>query len=151
MATGETTAGGFSEAERAAMQARAAELRAAAEGGGKGRKAAADQADVLTKIAEMPEPDRSLAERVHALVGERAPDLAPKLYYGQPAYARGKKVVCFFRSGHGDGERYSTFGFSQEAHLDDASGVWPSAYALADEVSADAWAQLGDLIERAVR
>jgi uncharacterized protein YdhG (YjbR/CyaY superfamily) len=148
---GAAAAAGFSEQERAAMKQRAAELKAEA-GTGRGRdKAAANEADVLEKIAEMAESDRALAERVHALVTTVAPDLAPKLYYGQPAYALGKKVVCFFRSGQGDGERYSTFGFSQEANLDDDSGLWPTSYALADEVGEQAWAQLAELVERAVR
>lgn len=146
---GAAAAAGFSEKERAAMKQRAKELKAEA-GSGRGKdKAAVAEAEVLEKIAEMPEEDRALAERVHALVTTVAPDLAPKLYYGQPAYARGKKVVVFFRSGRGDGERYSTFGFSQEADLDDSSGLWPTSYALADEVSEEAWQQLAELVERA--
>jgi hypothetical protein len=146
---GTSAAGGFSEAERAAMQQRAAELKA--EAGGRGaRKAAKDEAAVLDKIADMADADRVLAERVHAIVTRVAPDLAPKLYYGQPAYASGKKVVCFFRSGRDDGERYSTVGFAAEAALDDASGLWPTSYALADQVSDAAWDQLARLVERAV-
>lgn len=113
-------------------------------------RAAKDEAAVLDKIAGMPDEDRALAERVHSIVTDVAPDLAPKLYYGQPAYARAKKIVCFFRSGRGDGERYSTFGFGEDADLDDASGLWPSAYALADDVSDEAWAQLAELVRRAV-
>lgn len=152
---GDTEAGaaaavGFSDRERAAMKQRAEELRKEASGGGRGTKAAADEADVLAKIAEMPDGDRALAERVHALVTTVAPSLAPKLYYGQPAYARGKKVVCFFRSGQGDGERYSTFGFSQEAHLDAPDGLWPTSFALTDEVSEVAWSDLAALVEQAV-
>jgi uncharacterized protein YdhG (YjbR/CyaY superfamily) len=148
---GTSAAAGFSEAERAAMQQRAAELRAEAEAGGRGvKKAATDEAAVLEKIAGMSDADRALAERVHAIVTRVAPDLAPKLYYGQPAYASGKKVVCFFRSGRDDGERYSTFGFAAEANLDDASGLWPTSYALADRVSDEAWDQLARLVERAV-
>jgi hypothetical protein len=142
---------GFSDTERAAMMQRAAELKAeATDGERSGRKAAADEAAVLDTIAAMPDPDRALAERVHAIVATAAPDLAPKLYYGQPAYARGKKVMCFFRSGQADGERYSTFGVSQEANLDDSSGTWPTSYALADEVSAGAWDELAALVRRAV-
>jgi uncharacterized protein YdhG (YjbR/CyaY superfamily) len=148
---GTSAAAGFSEAERAAMQQRAAELKAEAESGGRGAtKAAKDEAAVLEKIADMSDDDRALAERVHAIVTRVAPDLAPKLYYGQPAYASGKKVVCFFRSGRDDGERYSTFGFAAEANLDDASGLWPTSYALADRVSDEAWDQLARLVERAV-
>jgi hypothetical protein len=141
---------GFSASERAAMEQRAAELRAEATGGGRGSRAAKDEAAVLEKIAGMPDADRALAERVHAMVAAAAPDLAPKLYYGQPAYASGKEVVCFFRSGRDDGERYATFGFAAEANLDDASGLWPTSYALADRVSDDAWAELAQLVERAV-
>jgi uncharacterized protein YdhG (YjbR/CyaY superfamily) len=146
---GAAAATGFSDAERAAMKQRAEELKAEAERGRRGGKAAADEADALARIAEMPEPDRGLAERVHAMVTTVAPDLSPKLYYGQPAYARGKKVVCFFRSGQADGEPYSTFGFSAEANLADASGTWPTSYALT-EPNEDAWAELAALVERAV-
>lgn len=109
-----------------------------------------DAAAVAAKIAGMPEEDRTLAERVHEIVTSVAPDLAPKLYYGQPGYARDKKVVCFFRSGRMDKERYSTFGFSPEADLDDASGIWPSAYALGDDVTEEGWEQLAELVRRAV-
>lgn len=143
------TGGGFSEQERAAMKQRAAELRKEATSG-KRDKAATDEADVLEKIEQMPEQDRALAQRVHAIVTAVAPDLAPKLYYGQPAYARKGKVVCFFRSGLMDKERYSTFGFSAEASLDDASGLWPTAYALT-EVSETAWDRLAELVRQAAR
>lgn len=144
-----SSAEGFSEEERAAMRARAAELRAAARGGRGAKKAAADEAAVLAAIAAMAPPDRELAERVHDVVTAAAPELAPKLWYGQPAWARGGTVVCFFRSGHQDKERYSTFGFSAEAHLDDAAGLWPTSFALTalDEAGA---ATLGELIRRAV-
>ena len=118
---------GFSEQERAAMKARAAELRKES---GRGTKAAAAELDVLAKIAEMEEPDRAVAERIHAIVTANAPELAPKLWYGQPAYARKGKVVCFFRSGQVDRERYSSFGFTTEANLDDPGGLWPTSYAV---------------------
>lgn len=144
-----TTGGGFSEQERAAMKQRAAELRKEA-GGGKAGRAAADEADVLEKIEQMPEPDRALAQRVHAIVTAVAPDLAPKLYYGQPAYARQGKVVCFFRSGLADKERYSTVGFAAEAGLDDPSGLWPTAYALTD-LSEPAWDRLSEVVRQATR
>lgn len=150
---GASTADGFSEQERAAMKERAAELKTAERRGGRADKAAADEADLLAKIAEMPEPDRVLAERVHAIVTTAAPELAPKLYYGQPGYASAGskgKVVCFFRSGQMDKERYSTFGFSVAAELDETDGMWPTSYALT-EPTEEAWAKLAGLVEQAVR
>src|SRR5690554_3873263 len=90
-------------------------------------RAAADEAAVLAKIGEMADSDRALAERVHEIVANVAPDLAPKLYYRQPGYARNGKVVCFFRRGIDDKERYSTLGFSAEANLDQPGGVWPTS------------------------
>lgn len=146
---GAASTAGFSERERAAMKDRAAELRAEARRGRGADKAAADKAAVLAKIAEMPAADRALAERVHALVTAAAPELAPKLYYGQPAYARKGKVVCFFRSGQMDKERYSTFGFSAEANLDHSSGLWPTSYALT-KLSAEAEQTLAALLRQAV-
>lgn len=139
---------GFSAQERAAIKARAAELRSEAKRARGAEKAAADAADVLAKIAEMSDGDRELAERVHAMVTTAAPELAPKLYYGQPGYARAGKVVCFFRSGQLDKERYSTFGFSALAQLDSADGLWPTAYALTD-LSESAWERLDELVRRA--
>lgn len=112
------------------MRERAAELRQEAGSGGRKSKTATEELDMLTKIEEMDEGDRAMASRIHALVAEHAPDLAPWLWYGQPAWARQGKVVCFFRSGVGDEERYSTFGFSANAELDDDSGLWPTSYAL---------------------
>jgi uncharacterized protein YdhG (YjbR/CyaY superfamily) len=147
MAT-DVTGEGFSAQERAAMKDRAAELRTQAKRGRSTAKAARDEADVLAKIAEMPEPDRAQAERVHEIVAHVAPGLAPKLYYGQPAYARDGKVVCFFRSGQADGERYSTFGFNAAAKLDDPSGLWATSYALTD-VSEKAWERLAALVKQA--
>ncbi|WP_127572853.1 DUF1801 domain-containing protein [Georgenia faecalis] len=120
--------GGFSDEERASMKARAAELKKEA-GRGRGQKKATDELDVLEAIASMDAADRALAERVHAVVTTHAPALSPKLWYGQPAYARDGKVVCFFRSGAVDKERYSTFGFTPEAHLDDG-GLWPTSFAV---------------------
>ncbi|MGX2993916.1 DUF1801 domain-containing protein [Streptomyces sp. JNUCC 64] len=119
---------GLSDEERAAVRERAAEVRKETRRG-RGDKAAAQEREVLEKIEGMAEPDRAVARRVHALVAAHAPGLAPKLWYGQPAYARGGKVVCFFRSGHTDKERYSTFGFTPEARLDDG-GLWPTSYAV---------------------
>ncbi|MGA3525799.1 DUF1801 domain-containing protein [Melissospora conviva] len=132
--------GGFSEQERAAMKERAAELKKEA-GRGRGRKQAADLLDVLSKIEKMAEPDRAIAERIHAIVTANAPGLSPKLWYGQPAYARDGKVICFFRSGATDKERYSTFGFTPEAQLDDESGLWPTSYAVT---------RLGEEAEKAI-
>ncbi len=141
--------GGLSAAERAAVKQRAAEVKAEARRGRSAAKAAADVQDVLAKIAEMAPADRALAERVHAVVTEVAPELAPKLWYGQPAYAKGGKVVCFFRSGQVDKERYSTFGFSTEAKLDDDGGLWPTSFALT-ELSAAGEATLRELVRKAV-
>lgn len=143
------TTSGFSAEERAAMKARAQELKNEARTARGAEKAAAEEKAVLEKIAAMQSPDRELAERVHAIVGEAAPELAPKLYYGQPGYARAGKVVCFFRSGLDDKERYSTFGFSAAANLDVAGGMWPTSYALA-EMDAAAEVALGELVKRAV-
>lgn len=122
--------GGFSEAERAAFKERAAELKKEATRG-RGNKKAAEALDVLSKIQGMADADRALAERIHAIVTTSAPELSPKLWYGQPAYAKKGKVVCFFRSGSDDKERYSTFGFTPEANLDDG-GLWPTAYAVTE-------------------
>lgn len=146
--SGTRNTGGFSEQERAAMKARAAELKQEA-GRGRGNKAATAELEVLAKIEEMAAPDRAVAERVHALVTANAPDLAPKLWYGQPAYARKGKVVCFFRSGQVDGERYSSLGFTTEADLDDASGLWPTAYAVS-ELTVGAEEEIAALVRKAV-
>lgn len=140
---------GFSANERAAMKERAAELKTQSRRRTAADKAAADAADVRAKIEQMPESDRALAERVHTIVTSVAPELLPKLYYGQPAYARKGKVVCFFRSGQMDKEPYSTFGFSAEANLADSSGMWPTSYALAEDVSEQAWDELAELVKRA--
>lgn len=126
-----SSAGRFSEQERAAMKDRAAELRKETTRGRRNKKAA-DELDVLSKIAAMDDSDRAVAERIHAIVTTTAPELSPKLWYGQPAYARNGKVVCFFRSGHDDGERYATFGFTPEAGLDDDSGLWATSFAVTE-------------------
>ncbi|WP_018723100.1 iron chaperone [Salinispora fenicalii] len=123
---------GLSEVERAAIKDRAAELKSEARRSKSANKAAADERDVLAKISDMAQPDRALAERLHAVITETAPELAPKLWYGQPAWARSGKVICFFRSGQGDKQRYSTFGFSPEAKLDDEQGLWATSFALAE-------------------
>jgi uncharacterized protein YdhG (YjbR/CyaY superfamily) len=141
------SANGFSEEERAAMKERAAELRKEANRG-RGGKAAAGELDVLAKIEEMAPQDRAMAERIHAIVTANAPELSPKLWYGQPAYARKGKVVCFFRSGHLDKEPYSTFSFTAEANLADDSGLWPTAFAVR-ELSDDAVRTITALVRKA--
>jgi uncharacterized protein YdhG (YjbR/CyaY superfamily) len=132
---------GFSAEERAAMKERARELKAAA-------SAANGESDVLAKIAEMPEPDRALAERVHAIVKAAAPELSPRTWYGMPAYAKDDKVVCFFQSAHKFKSRYATLGFSDKANLD-AGAMWPTYFAL-KELTAAEEAKIGALVKKAV-
>ncbi|MGJ7440015.1 DUF1801 domain-containing protein [Aquipuribacter sp. MA13-6] len=141
--TASTSTGGFSAQERAAMKQRSKELQEEA-ARPRGGKKAAEELDVLTAIAAMADGDREIAERIHLIVTTTAPELSPKLWYGQPAYARKGTVVCFFRSGQGDKERYSTFGFSTEAALDHECGLWPTAYAVTEltEQAADTIAAL---------
>ena len=144
-----TSSSGFSEQERAAMKVRASELKSKARGGRGAKKAAADEEAVLANIAEMELPDRAIAERIHVIVADVAPELMPKLWYGQPAYARkGGKAVCFFCSGQVDKERYSTFGFSVEANLDDG-GMWPTSYAVT-ELTDSAETEIARLVLKAV-
>ncbi len=127
------------------MKERARELKAEA----KGTTGKADgERDVLEKMAEMPEPDRVLAERVHAAVMATVPDLVPRTWYGMPAYAKGGKVVCFFQSAQKFKARYATLGFSDQAALDDGV-MWPTAYALR-EWTPDVEAAVVDLVQRAV-
>jgi uncharacterized protein YdhG (YjbR/CyaY superfamily) len=136
----------FTAEERAAMKERARELKAEAEAN---KNRADGERDVLEKIAEMPDGDRALAEQIHALVAQVAPALAPRTWYGMPAYARDGKVVCFFQSADKFKARYATLGFSDTANLDDGA-MWPTAFALVnwtDEVEA----AVSALIERAVR
>ncbi|WP_433386119.1 iron chaperone [Micromonospora sp. KLBMP9576] len=140
---------GFSEVERAAIKDRAVELKSAARRGRSADKAAADEKDVLAKIAEMGQPDRAVAERLHVIIREVAPELAPKLWYGQPAYARAGKVMCFFRSGQADKERYSSFGFTTEAKLDEEHGLWPTSFALT-ELSDKGEATIRKLLKKAL-
>ena len=144
------TGSGFSDEERQAMKDRAAELKAeASRSKGSAKKQAVEELDALDKIAAMADGDRQLAERIHALVTTHAPELRPKIWYGQPAYARDGKVVCFFRSGIGDKERYSTLGFSSNANLDDPSGLWPTSYALT-EITPAAEQRIIELLPQAV-
>lgn len=112
------------------------------------KKAAADEAAVLSKIAEMPMPDRDMAERLHNIVTAAAPELLPKLWYGMPAYAKSGKVVCFFRSGQVDKVRYSTFGFNEDANLDENDGMWPTSYALS-QLSEAGEARIAELVKQA--
>jgi uncharacterized protein YdhG (YjbR/CyaY superfamily) len=138
---------GFTAEERAAMKERAKEVRAA---GRRPRGAKEDQEGaVLAKIAEMPDADRVLGERIHALVKASAPDLAPKLWYGMPSYARDGKVVCFFQSAAKFDSRYATFGFEQAANLDDGN-MWPTAFALTRLTAADE-ARISALVKKAAR
>jgi len=137
---------GFTEAEKAAMRARAEELRSSGRGGAK----KADEAQAcLDAIAALPDADRVLAERVHSLVSEGAPGLRPKTWYGMPAYVDGDgKVVCFFKAAAKFGSRYATLGFSDVAHLDEGD-LWPTEYALTRMTTAVAVA-VDELVRRAV-
>jgi hypothetical protein len=146
----ENQKGRFSAEERAAMKDRAAELKAEGRRASAEDKAAADAAAVQAKIAEMPQPDRSTAERLHTIVTDAAPELLPKLYYGQPGWAKaGGKVIVFFRSGLVDKARYSTLGFSVQAKLDEKGGLWPTSYAL-EEVTEDSAKTIAKLVKKAV-
>lgn len=127
-AGGRTSA--FTDAERAAMRERAEEVKTEARRGRRGR-AAKGESDLLAKIAEMPDDDRAMAERIHAIVTATAPDLAPRTWYGMPAYAKDGKVICFFQGAAKFGARYATLGFNDAAHLDDGV-MWPTAFALAE-------------------
>lgn len=138
---------GFTEEERGAMKERARELKAAARRGSRADKAAEAVSEVLAKIAEMPEADRVLAERIHAIVTSTAPDLAPRLWYGMPAYARNGKVVCHFQSAEKFRSRYATLGFSDQADLDE-DVMWPTAFALTALTPA-AEARIAELVKRA--
>ena len=130
---------GFTDEERGAMRQRVQELKA-------------DKADgesaVLAKIGEMPAPDRALGERLHAIITASAPALAPKLWYGMPAYAKDGKVVCFFQPAHKFKTRYATFGFNDSAHLDE-DHLWPVAFALTELTAAEE-ARIGELVKKAV-
>lgn len=139
----EETEEGFTEAERAAMKERSKELKSAKRG-----KNANLEGDLLAKIAEMSEPDRSLAEGLHALVKEHAPSLTSRTWYGMPAWARDGKVLCFFQAAEKFGSRYATLGFNDVATLDDGT-MWPTAYALT-ELTPENEARISDLLRKAV-
>jgi len=143
-ATGKTSAV-FTDEERAAMRERAQELKTAP----RSRTGeVSDESEVLAKIAAMAPPDRAMGERLHAIIGASAPDLAPKLWYGMPAYAKDGKVVCFFQAAQKFKTRYATLGFSDKATLDEGR-MWPTAFALKDLTAADE-ARISALVKRAV-
>jgi hypothetical protein len=134
---------GFTDEERAAMKEHAKELKASARAGkGDGERA------VLAKIAEMPEPDRAMGERLHAIITASAPALSPRTWYGQPAYAKDGKVVCFFQGAHKFNSRYATFGFNDAANLDEGA-MWPTSFALTELTPADE-ARIAALVKKAV-
>jgi uncharacterized protein YdhG (YjbR/CyaY superfamily) len=138
---------GFTDEERVAMKERARELKAEARRGPSAKKEDGE-GDVLAKIAAMPEPDRAMAERLHAIIKAIAPALVPRTWYGMPAYARDGNVVCFFQGAHRFKTRYATFGFSDKANLDEGT-AWPVAFAL-KELTADVEVKIGDLVKKAV-
>jgi uncharacterized protein YdhG (YjbR/CyaY superfamily) len=143
-ATG-TKAKGFTDEERAAMKERARELKAEARAS---KNKQEGERDVLAKIAEMPEPERAMATRLHAIITAVAPALWPKTWYGMPAYAKDGKVVCFFQSAHKFDTRYSSFGFNDTANLDDGA-MWPVSFALKKLTSTEE-AKIRALVKKAV-
>ncbi len=138
---------GFTDEERAAMRERAQELKAAARRGPRASRADGES-DVLAKIAEMSEPDRTMAERLHAIIKASAPDLSPRTWYGMPAYAKDGNVVCFFQSAQKFNTRYATLGFSDKSNLDEGT-MWPTAFALKELTAADE-ARIAALVKKAV-
>lgn len=136
----------WTDEERAAMKERAKEMKAEARAN---KDRAAGESDLLAKIAEMPEPERSMAKKVHEIVSASAPELMPKTWYGMPAYARDGKIVCFFQSAQKFNTRYATFGFNDTAKLDDGE-LWPVAYAL-KELTPSVEAKIRELVKKAVR
>jgi uncharacterized protein YdhG (YjbR/CyaY superfamily) len=136
---------GFTDEERAAMQERAKELKAEARAN---KNKAEGESDLLAKIAEMPEPDRAMATRLHAIITASAPALVPKTWYGMPAYAKDGKIVCFFQSAHKFNARYATFGFNDTANLDDGA-MWPTSFAL-KELTATEEERISALVKKAV-
>ena len=138
---------GLTLEERGAMKERVKELKAAARRGPRADKADGESG-VLAKIDELPEPDRAMAERLHAVIKASAPALSPRLWYGMPAYAKDGKVVCFFQTRQKFNTRYATLGFSDKAHLDEGT-MWPVAFALTELTAADE-ARIGALVKKAV-
>ena len=143
--TDSETSAGFTAAERAAMKARAKELKAEARAN---KNKAAGESAVLAKIAEMPEPDRAMARRLHEIVKASAPALSPKTWYGMPAYAQDGKVVCYFTPASKFNSRYATFGFNAAANLDEGA-MWPTSFALT-ALTADTEARIAALVKQAV-
>jgi uncharacterized protein YdhG (YjbR/CyaY superfamily) len=141
------TVDGFTAEERAAVKERAKELKATARRGPRAGKADGES-DVLAKIAEMAEPDRVMAERLHAIIKATAPDLSPRTWYGMPAYAKDGNVVCFFQDAAKFKARYATLGFSDKANLDEGA-MWPTSFALTELTSADE-ARIAALVKKAV-
>ena len=139
---------GFTEDERAAMKEHAKEMKASARRSGSKTAQADAEADVLAKITEMADPDRVIAERLHAIIKDTAPELAPRTYYGMPAYAKDGKVVCFFKPAQKFKVRYAELGFNDPAKLDDGA-MWPTAYALT-ELTSDVEARIAELVKKAV-
>ena len=136
---------GFTDEERAAMKERAKEMKAEA----RANKNRADgESDLLAKIAEMPEPERSMATRLHAIITANAPMLSPKTWYGMPAYAKDGKIVCFFQSAQKFNTRYATLGFQHDANLDEGA-MWPTAFALMD-LTATEEERIVALVKRAI-
>jgi hypothetical protein len=140
-----TTSEVWTDEERAAMKEHAKDMKAAAK---RGQAAKDGDADIRAKIAEMPDSDRVMAERIHAIVRETAPDLVPRTWYGMPAYARDGKIVCFFQAADKFKARYATFGFNDDAKLDEGS-MWPTSWALTKLTAADE-ARITELVKRAV-
>ncbi len=140
----DTTSKVWTDEERSAMQEHAKEMKAEAR---RGKDKAEGERDVLAKIAKLPKSDRVMAERIHAVVKASAPDLSPKTYYGMPAYARDGKVVCFFQAADKFKARYATFGFNDDANLDDGS-MWPTSWALTKLTAADE-AKIDALVKKA--
>ena len=143
--TDTSTAGGFSADEKAAMRERARESKAEAK---RGADREAGLADLLAKIADMPEADRVMAERIHAIVTATAPELAPKTWYGMPAYARDGKLIVFFKSADKFKSRFATLGFEEDAQLDDGT-MWATSWALTKLTKADE-ERIADLVKKAV-
>jgi uncharacterized protein YdhG (YjbR/CyaY superfamily) len=147
MAERNTATTRFTDEERAAMKERAKEMKTTARRSPRD-KAAEGERDVLAKISEMEKPDREMAEKIHAIIKANAPDLVPRTWYGMPAYAKDGSVLCFFRPAPKFSERYATFGFNDNAKLDDGN-MWPVAYALKKMTKADE-ATITALIKQAV-
>jgi uncharacterized protein YdhG (YjbR/CyaY superfamily) len=147
MAEGNTATTRFTDEERAAMKERAKEMKTTARRSPRD-KAAEGERDVLAKISEMEKPDREMAEKIHAIIKANAPDLVPRTWYGMPAYAKDGSVLCFFRPAPKFSERYATFGFNDNAKLDEGN-MWPVAYALKKLTKADE-ATITALVKQAV-